>query len=322
MSNTSHIAVLCNNRMAIPAIQALYNMGKLCALGVPENNTDVLDFCKSLSAQTGIPLMLLRKENLNAQLGDWLKKKSPDFVFTMTFPWKVPEVTWQSHPGKFYNFHYGLLPEMRGADPVFESIRQQKRETGITIHTVNGGIDKGAIILKQSLPLESDTTHGLLCTHLSYLAARILPQLIGVLQAGLSGTDQNEAMANYYRRPGPSEVCINWNAQDASSVKALVNACNPWNKGAYSQWNGWHIRIVEASVNTEALPDVSTTPGTVLAIDAMNGLIIQCKDNTQLKVNIIYTDEGFMSGYRLESFGIKKGQIFTNLQTNQKPINV
>jgi len=321
MSDTFKIAVLCNNRMAIPAIQALHNMGKLCALGVPESNTDVLDFCEALSAQAGMPLMLLRKESLRMQLGELIKKSSPAFVFTMTFPWKVPAAVWQSHPGRFYNFHYGLLPEMRGADPVFESIRQQKRETGVTIHAMDDGIDKGAIILKQLLPIEPDTTHGLLCTQLSYLGARALPQLLGVLQAGLSGAAQNETMAKYYSRPGPSEVCISWDTQDALSVKALVNACNPWNKGAYTQWNGWPVRIVEVSVNTDSAQDASL-PGTVLAADAANGLIIQCKDNTRLKVNIIYTDEGFMSGHRLASFGIKKGQIFTNLQTNQKPINV
>jgi methionyl-tRNA formyltransferase len=312
MSTSRHIAILCNNRMAMPAIQALYAAGQLCALGVPESNTDIIDFCKALSSQAGIPLTLFGKANLKEQLEELLKKSSPDFVFTMTFPWKVPTTIWQSHPNKFYNFHYGLLPEMRGSDPVFESIRQQKQETGITVHAINSGIDKGAIIMKQVLPVETNITHGLLCTHLSYLGARMLQPLMEMLKTGTAGTSQDEATAHYYQRPGSSEVCIRWETQDAKSIQALVQACNPWNKGAYTQWNGWHIRIVEASVSEQTL-NSAAVPGTVLSIDTQQGLFVQCKDNTQLKINIIYTDEGFMSGHRLTAFGVKKDELFTNL---------
>lgn len=312
MINQNRIAVLCNNRMAIPAIQALHGMANLCALGVPENNTDVLDFCKALSTQTGIPLILLRKENLAQQLRDWIQQSSPDFVLTMTFPWKVPTAIWQNTPSKCYNFHYGLLPEMRGTDPVFESIRQQKKETGITIHAIENSIDTGAIILKQIMPIESNMTHGLLCTQLSYLGARILPQLIKILQSNIIGTPQDERIAHYYPRPNPSDVCIRWEMQDASAIHALVRACNPWNKGAYTQWNGWHLRILEVSI-MEHLSTSEGIAGTILSADATQGLIVQCKDKTQLKIDIIYTEEGFTSGHRLTSFGIKKGDILINL---------
>ncbi len=310
MSNTRpHIALLCNNRMAVPALQTLHGMGLLCAIGVPENNADIMDFCSVFAAQTGIPLQLFRKEDLAAQLNNWVETSRAETVFMMTFPWKIPaEVL--SGQAKFYNFHYGLLPEMRGADPVFESLRQQKKETGITVHAVEKGIDRGPVLFRQPLPLSADMTHGLLCTQLAYLGARIIPEVLNSLQH--TGQAQDESGARYFKRPGLAEVCVRWESQDAAAAAALARACNPWNKGAYTQWNGWNVRIVEA---TPVQADANgALPGTVLSIDREGGLCVQCKDNTQLKIDIIYTDEGFMSGHRLLSFGMKKGDRFTTIQ--------
>ncbi len=39
MNIKSKIVVLCNNRMAIPALQSLYSSGQLYGIGVPEGNT-------------------------------------------------------------------------------------------------------------------------------------------------------------------------------------------------------------------------------------------------------------------------------------------
>lgn len=308
MSTPARIAVLCNNRMAVPALQTLQGMGKLCALGLPENNTDIMDYCAAFSAQTGIPKQLFRKENLAEQLRSWISTHRADVVFMMTFPWKIPgEVLGSTVP--FYNFHYGLLPGMRGADPVFECLRQQKKESGITVHAVDTGIDRGAVLFCQTMPLPEDTTHGMLCTRLSYLAAHMVPEVLAAL--GKDPVPQDETGAAYFKRPGIADVCIRWETQDATSAAALVRACNPWNKGAYMQWNGWNVRAVDAT----PLPGNTATvlPGTVIAIGGEAGLCVQCKDNTQLKIDIIYTDEGFMAGHRLLGFGMKKGDRFTTI---------
>ena len=92
----------------------------------------------------------------------------------------------------------------------------------------------------------------------------------------------------------------------------MVNACNPWNKGAYTQWNGLNIRLLEVSQTNSTL-NSTKPPGTILEIDENKGLIIQCYNNTLLRINTVYTEEGFMSGHKLLAFGIKNGQKFTSL---------
>lgn len=312
MMTTPKIAVLCNNRMAIPAIQTLYGQGLLRAVGIPYNNTDALDFCTALSAQTGIPLLLFKKDTLQAQLHELITASGADYIFTMTFPWKIPADILQEYPGKFYNFHYGLLPEMRGADPVFESIRSQRAETGITVHAIENEIDKGSIILKKQIPLNKDITHGILCTNLSWLSVNILENLLLLLQKKSQGTIQDNQKARYYKRPQAADVCISWQKQDAKTIEALARACNPWNKGAYTQWNGNTIRVVEAKIIDE-VPDTAYPPGTILSIDENNGLTVQCNNNTRLRIDIVYTEEGFMSGHKLLAFGVQKGSQLANL---------
>ncbi|RZJ81306.1 MAG: hypothetical protein EOO20_25275, partial [Chryseobacterium sp.] len=290
----------------------LHASGQLCAMGVPENNEDIIDFCTMLSKQSGIPLIILKKENFPAQIEELIEKIKPRYIFTMTFPWKVPSEILERHPSTFYNFHYGLLPEMRGADPVFETLRSNAKETGITVHAIEDKIDTGDIILKKILPVTSDMTHGILCTHLSWLGANLLNELLPLLNNGSKGTQQDHAQSKYYSRPGASDVCISWQKSDAQSIEALSRACNPWNKGAYTQWNGWNIRVVEATIikNIKDQPDL---PGTILSLNKEDGLIVQCDNKTQMRIDIIYTDEGFMSGHKLSAFGLKKGSRFTNL---------
>ncbi|MFH6959840.1 formyltransferase family protein [Flavobacterium aquidurense] len=312
MNTARDIVVLCNNRMAFPAIQTLHSLGRLHTIGVPTENEDVKAFCSVFAAKAGINLIWIEKSKLKVQLQEIIKNTGLKFIFTMTFPWKVPEEIIEKHSNLFYNFHYGLLPEMRGADPVFESIRKQKNETGISVHSIEKAIDKGKIILKKILPLHTDFTHGMLSTNLSYLASYMLPELFTLLHNNEKGISQDESLARYYKKPTIADVSIQWEKQDSKSIQALVNACNPWNKGAYTQWNGLNIRLLEVS-QTNTITDYPKAPGTILEINENNGLIIQCYDNTQLRINTVYTEEGFMSGHKLLAFGIKNGEQFASL---------
>jgi methionyl-tRNA formyltransferase len=298
--------------MAVPALQSLYAEGRLCAIGMAEGNTDVIDFCSMLSQQSGIPLFIISKEKRSLQIIEMISKAGADHIFTMTFPWKISPEILHDYPDTFYNFHYGLLPEMRGADPVFESLRSRAKETGVTVHAIDKEIDRGAIILKKNIPITADMTHGTLCTQLSWLGAGLLHEMIILLQSRIKGTRQDEHQARYFPKPGIADVCISWLKDDAETIEALSRACNPWNKGAYTQWNGWNIRVVEATV-VHGIDSHPELPGTILSLDKEQGFIVKCNHNTYLRLDIVYTDEGFMSGHKLAAFGLKKGGQLINL---------
>lgn len=48
MSSKNKIAVLCNNRLAIPAIQSLYSQELLFGIGIPEGNSEIIEILEKL----------------------------------------------------------------------------------------------------------------------------------------------------------------------------------------------------------------------------------------------------------------------------------
>jgi methionyl-tRNA formyltransferase len=95
----------------------------------------------------------------------------------------------------------------------------------------------------------------------------------------------------------------------AAVIVRLANACNPWNKGAGAFINNWFIGITEAEIAGDMSED-NILPGTVLACNKSEGLLIASSDKKKLKVNIVYLQEGFYSGYRIAEFGVKEGMKF------------
>jgi len=312
--NTLRINVLCNNRMAIPAIQQLAQSGLLASVGVPATNPEMMEHCAHATAGSGVRVTVLERAGLARQLDEWIRSSGAGLVFIMTFPWKIPSAALEGFPDHFYNFHYGLLPSMRGADPIFESIRQGRGETGITVHKVTPEIDKGPVVLQQQIALDEHMTHGLLCSRLSFLGMQICRQLIPIFAAGnqFALLPQQEKEASYYPRPGIKDVAINWQEMDSAAIHALARACNPWNKGAYTSVKGWSIRICSFSYNNEPVPG-DHVPGTIIKADPHTGVWVACRDGKSLCIDTVYTDEGIFDGKKLMQFGIAAGDRLINV---------
>ena len=94
---------------------------------------------------------------------------------------------------------------------------------------------------------------------------------------------------------------------DATTIIALINACNPWNKGAVAKLNNKIIRLVEAEKiggSNEIL-----IPGRIFSISS-NGLFITTINSEAISVNIIYTDEGFLGTKQFNKIGLLAGNQF------------
>jgi methionyl-tRNA formyltransferase len=297
--------------MAIPAIQQLAFARALAGVGVPESNTELIPECEHVLNGSGVPLTAIRKETLHEDLETWISSTRADVVFMMTFPWRIPGAVLEKFPEQIFNFHYGILPAMRGADPVFESIRSRK-EAGITVHLVTEGLDKGPMIFQQKLVPDELTTHGLLCARLGAMGAQICHALLPVFadRKQLVFHPQPETEAKYYSRPGLKDVAINWQMMDSADIHALVRACNPWNKGAYTSVKGWNIRICGLSY---AEGEQTGSPGTIIRADEESGVIVACRDGKGVRIDTIYAEEGIFEGKKLIQFGIATGDRLINV---------
>ncbi len=158
------------------------------------------------------------------------------------------------------NIHASLLPRWRGAAPIQRAILAGDSETGITIMQMDEGLDTGAMLLQQAVPIGADMTGQRLHDALAALGARlILPALQGVAEGTLRPRPQPEAGVTYARKLRREEGALDWR-RDAVALERAVRAFDPW-PGAWFEVAGERIKVLQASL-AEAVPGAA--PGSVL----------------------------------------------------------
>lgn len=303
--------ILCNNPIAVPGIREFLFFGNVGAIGIPKRNKEMKDILERMMADSGVPLLLLDKSDYKEKITLAIQQNQVTIGLMMTFPFIIPLEILALPARGFINFHYGLLPPCRGPHPILWHLLNNDAEAGVTVHKVDEGIDTGPVILQEKIPIEHNDTYGTLQSKLAFLAAKQAANLLKILSYGtiLPAVPQDETKARYFEMPTAADLTINWAEMSAQKIERLVNACNPWNKGAGTTINNWGIGITEAEIVGEC-ETTDITPGKILACNKEAGLIVSTMDNKKLKVNIIYTSEGFFSGSRLAVFQIKEGDCF------------
>jgi methionyl-tRNA formyltransferase len=303
--------ILCNNPIAVPGIKEFLFFGKVGVIGIPKRNKEMKDILDQMMADSGVPLLLLDKNDYKEKITQAIQQNQVTVGLMMTFPFIIPPEILSLPANGFINFHYGLLPQCRGPHPILWHLLNNDTEAGVTIHKVDEGIDTGPVIIQEKIPVEDNDTYGTLQSKLAFLAAKQAANLLKILSYGtiIPAVAQDESKAAYYEMPTAAALTINWQKMDAEKIVRLVNACNPWNKGAGTTINNWGIGITETEIIGECeITDAS--PGKILACNKEAGLIVSTMDNKKLKINIIYTNEGFFLGSRLAVFQIKAGDWF------------
>ncbi|MDR0418663.1 MAG: phosphoribosylglycinamide formyltransferase [Prevotellaceae bacterium] len=85
---------------------------------------------------------------------DYLKSKDVNYIILAGFLWLVPEYLIDAYPDRIINIHPALLPKYGGKGMygmnVHRAVKEAgEKETGITIHYINGEYDKGSVIFQK-----------------------------------------------------------------------------------------------------------------------------------------------------------------------------
>lgn len=296
--------------MAYPLMVRLLNEGVLCGVVTADNNNEVVQLYSTFAKSNNIPYYCTSRQDYLRQINDALTDQKPVAVFVFTYPWRIKELLLHIPEYGFINFHPGTLPEMRGADPIFESIRNGKPQVGLSAHRMDEGFDTGPVYMQETYPLDPEQTYGMVTRDMAYTTEQMAGKLVQNIKAGTlpDPVQQNTANAHYWPKLAMDALLINWQDMDAATIKALVKACNPISRGAYAALNGWKLCICDVTdVNLQGGDASHIAPGTVLACDPQNGLIVCCRNGRALKVETVYLDEGILPGYKLSYFGIIQG---------------
>ena len=307
------IALLTNSKLSVPAIDFLASRRLLVAIGIPEreDRTEDADQVRYMASQYQVPLHVFPLANLAGNLREWLGYNKADVVFVMTFPFRIPVTVLHVPPKGFVNFHYGILPQYRGADAIFWQIRNREKEGGIIVHRMTGKIDKGPLYLVFTIPILPGDTYGAHLLNLSMANVNVVEQLLQMLGSREPVMkEQDESKAVWYHRPALDDVLIDWN-QSAEEIIALINACNPWNKGAVTYLNQYPLKILAASVNSNDQKFAQESkPGTITVVDERYGCYVCCGSKENLNLDILYCNDSFISGIQFAKLGMHSGIRF------------
>jgi len=180
------------------------------------------------------------------------------------------------------NVHASLLPRYRGAAPIQRAIMDGEARTGVTIMRVVKALDAGAMILKESLPIDPDETGGELETRLAMLGARLLLPAVDQLAQGVAVEEpQDERQVTYAARILKTDGLIAWD-RPAQAIHDQVRALSPW-PHAYTFLDGARYVLHRTQPRPSEVNGSGSTPGTILPA-AKGQLLVQAGEGTVLQV--------------------------------------
>ncbi|GAA4234909.1 hypothetical protein GCM10022291_15470 [Postechiella marina] len=250
------------------------------------------------------------KLQLNIALAKYLKDNKIDVVVVFGCPTLIEKESLIIPKHGFLNIHFGKLPGNRGADPLFWTIKNQEKSTAITIHKMDANFDTGPVLLEEAVSVYFGETSGMLSSKLTLQALQVLKQSLQLL--GNSENYVKQVNLDLYRqKPSRDDLTINWENQTADDIESLVNACNPKYTGAITYYQGTEVNIIEVSPasNTESMQ--GEVPGKIIHAHPQEGLFVCCKNGELLRINIMKTDAGVLTGTKYVTIGMQMGQQFT-----------
>lgn len=127
----------------------------------------------------------------------------------------------------FVNLHFSLLPRWRGAAPVERSIIAGDTTTGVSLMSIDEGLDTGPIIAIVETDIAEDDTGGILTARLSVLGAQLLANVLPAFVSGsLHPADQIDTAATQAPRLTPAEARLD-PSLPAEVLARTVRALHP-----------------------------------------------------------------------------------------------
>ena len=247
----------------------------------------------------------------NHSLYEWLGIQQPGIAFVVGFNQlihldKLPAGL------EIYNVHFGHLPQFRGPNPVFWQLKKGVSTIAISIHQLSARYDAGPIAWKKEYPNEEFYSYGYVHQLFSHYLIEGVMHLVQQKEneKSIPTAIQEEQEAGYYNQPSLQDVLISWKMMSAREICNLVKACNPWNYGAITTYNGFELKITDAEYSSSNSGS-NELPGTI--IDTTGGIYVSCRNNEYIKINILSVNEIIVPSRFATNYGFAKNQQFKDV---------
>ncbi len=199
-----------------------------------------------------------------------LKATPHDVMVVAAYGLILPESVLSIPPLGCLNIHASLLPRWRGAAPIHRAIEAGDAQTGITIMQMDRGLDTGAMLLMESMPIAADDSTATLHDKLARLGGEmIVDTLQRLLDGSITASPQPDEGVNYAAKISKEEAALDFNLP-AQLLAQKIRAFNPF-PAASAVLNGVTLKIWRAEVVEKP---ISAQVGQVILKDQQ--LIVAC----------------------------------------------
>ncbi|MDD2233937.1 MAG: methionyl-tRNA formyltransferase [Desulfitobacteriaceae bacterium] len=227
---------------------------------------------KELAIELGLPLF--QPSNLRQpEVYEWVKKLAPDLLVLVFVTNFVPKTIIDLAPLGGINYHPSLLPKFRGGSAMAWAIISGEKETGVTIHYIDEGVDTGNIILQESVPIDpEDTTVTLYFNKLYPLGVKLTKEAVRLIREKQAPSiPQDNRLASFQPVLKAQDTIIDWR-QTAQNINNLVRGATPV-PGASTEFHGNSLIILEAKVLDIKSP-AGTVAGEIIELIPDQGLAV------------------------------------------------
>ena len=182
---------------------------------------------------------------------DQLRTIDPEVIVVAAYGQILPKEILTLPKYGCINIHASLLPLYRGAAPINWAIIRGEARTGITIMRMDEGMDTGAILLQESIPIDPADTAGTMTGKLAVVGARLIVAALPLIAEGkLQPVAQDESRATLAPLLKKENGLIDWNLS-AVEIHDRVRGLSPW-PGAYTFLDGKMVKIIESEPRSGA----------------------------------------------------------------------
>jgi methionyl-tRNA formyltransferase len=220
-------------------------------------------------------LKLFEEKNINDnQFVEKVKNElKPDLIISVNFDQIFKKEIINIPEKGCINSHASLLPKYRGRAPLNWAILKGEKETGVTVHYINQGIDTGKIILQKKIEIKKTDYIADILDKVKEKYPEMINKAVELIENDeVKPVKQKKENGSYYGKRTPADGLIDWE-QSANYVYNLIRAVSHPYPGAFTYLNKEKVFVWRAEVDAEAAKDES--PGKIIKKDA-DSFFVKC----------------------------------------------
>ena len=185
-----------------------------------------------------------------------------DCVITVAFGILLPEEILSIPTHGFINLHFSLLPAWRGAAPVQRAIENGDEKLGISVFSLDKGMDTGPIFVQSSFPRDSSMRSKEALEFLGEQGVALIAKTLEHISNGVAPVEQSSLGVSLAKKLSKSEALIDWHLA-SQMIDRKIAAFYP-NPIAFTNFRGEILKITRSKMCNDLSIDLALNVGELM----------------------------------------------------------